>query len=343
MHAADFQEQFSIAGRRLGGGAPCLFIAEAGVAHFGDMDMAIQLVELAADAGADVFKTQVFDVDELIAAELPEWRDRLRPRNLSLAEFKELKTLCDERDLLFIATAHNESRISWLQELDVPAIKVGSGERGNPGFLTRLAELDRPMIVSTGMYDERDVGEALEACAKGGCDRVALLHCITAYPTPEEQVNLAAMDRLAELFPGPVGYSDHTRDHLALLAAVARGAEVVEKHITILRDVPNAQDWKVSAGPEDLATLVANVRRIEAMLGHGRKEPAAAEREGQVWATKSVVARHDLAAGAVLRPDDLITKRPGSGIPANQVNDIVGRTLARDVVADTLLQMKDLA
>ena len=151
------------------------------------------------------------------------------------------------------------------------------------------------------------------------------------------------MDRLAELFPGPVGYSDHTRDHLALLAAVARGAEVVEKHITILRDVPNAQDWKVSAGPEDLATLVANVRRIEAMLGHGRKEPTAAEREGQVWATKSVVARHDLAAGAVLRPDDLITKRPGSGIPANQVNDIVGRTLARDVVADTLLQMKDLA
>ncbi len=119
MGTATFQDQFSIGGRAVGGGAPCLFIAEAGVAHFGDMDMAIQLVELAASAGADVFKTQVFDVDELIAAELPDWRHRLRPRNLSLDEFKELKTLCDERGLLFMATAHNENRISWLEELDV--------------------------------------------------------------------------------------------------------------------------------------------------------------------------------------------------------------------------------
>ena len=116
-----------------------------------------QLVELAADAGADVFKTQVFDVDQLIAAEMPEWRDRLRPRNLSLAQFKDLKTLCDEQGMLFMATAHNESRIPWPEKLDVPAIKVGSGERGNPGFLTRLAELGRPMVVSTGMHDESEV------------------------------------------------------------------------------------------------------------------------------------------------------------------------------------------
>ncbi len=343
MQSASFQEEFTIGGRQVGGGAPCLFIAEAGVAHFGDMDLAIQLVELAANAGADVFKTQVFDVDQLIAAEMPEWRDRLRPRNLALEQFKELKALCDERGLLFMATAHDESRIPWLEELDVPAIKVGSGERGNPNFLTRLAELGRPMVVSTGMYDEADVAEALAACAKGGCDRVALLHCITAYPTPPEQVNLLAMDRLAELFEGPVGYSDHTEDHLAVLAAVARGAQVVEKHITILRDVPNAQDWKVSAGPEDLATLIADIRRLEAMLGHGRKEPTAAEKDGQVWATKSVVAVHDLAAGNVLEARDLITKRPGSGIPANQLDQVIGRTLARDVAADTLLQPDDLA
>ena len=342
MGTATFQDQFSIGGRAVGGGAPCLFIAEAGVAHFGDMDMAIQLVELAASAGADVFKTQVFDVDELIAAELPDWRDRQRPRNLSLDEFKELKTLCDERGLLFMATAHNENRISWLEELDVPAIKVGSGERNNPAFLTRLAELGRPMVVSTGMYSEQDVEEALTACAKGGCERVALLHCITAYPTPAEQVNLLAMDRLAEIFEGPVGYSDHTQDHLALLAAVARGAEVVEKHITILRDVPNAQDWKVSAGPEDLGELVANVRRLEALLGHGRKEAAQAELDSQVWATKSVIAVRDLAAGTILATGDLITKRPGTGIPANQLVDVIGRTLSRALAADTLLQMDDL-
>jgi sialic acid synthase SpsE len=150
------------------------------------------------------------------------------------------------------------------------------------------------------------------------------------------------MDRLAEMFDGPVGYSDHTQDHLAILAAVARGAEVVEKHITILRDVPNAQDWKVSAGPEDLGELITNIRRLEAVLGHGRKEPGPAEREGQVWATKSVVAVHDLAAGTVLAAGDLITKRPGSGIPANQLATVIGRTLAKAVAADTLLQMNDL-
>ena len=198
------------------------------------------------------------------------------------------------------------------------------------------------MIVSTGMYGERDVNEAWEACAKGGCDRVALLHCVTAYPTPAEQVNLMAMDRLAELFEGPVGYSDHTEDHLAILSAVARGAEVVEKHITILRNVPNAQDWKVSAGPEDLNELIADIRRLESILGHGRKEPSQAEREGQLWATKSVVAARELTAGTVLSHDDLIAKRPGTGIPANQLTDVIGRTMARSVAADTLLQRDDL-
>ena len=342
MQENAFRESFEIAGRPVGGGAPCLFIAEAGVAHFGDMDLAVQLVELAASAGADVFKTQVFDVDELIAAELPEWRERLRPRNLSLPQFQELKALCDEKGLIFMATAHNESRIPWLEALEVPAIKVGSGERGNPAYLRRLAGLGKPMIVSTGMYDEDDVREALDACAAGGCDRVALLHCITAYPTPEEDVNLAAMDRLAELFEGPVGYSDHTVDHLALLSAVARGAEVVEKHITILRDVPNAQDWKVSAGPEDLARLVADVRRVERMLGDGEKVPAAAEKEGLIWATKSVVARRDLAPGVTLVAADVTTKRPGTGIPANAIDAVVGRRLRRAVKADTVLQEDDL-
>lgn len=337
-----FRESFDIAGRAVGGGEPCLIIAEAGVAHFGDMELAVQLVELAADAGADVFKTQVFDVEELIAAEMPDWRDRLRPRNLTLDQFKELKALCDEKGLIFMATSHDESRIPWLEALEVPAIKVGSGERGNPAFLRRLAELGKPMIVSTGMYDENDVYEALDACAAGGCDRVALLHCVTAYPTPEDAVNLAAMDRLAELFEGPVGYSDHTVDHLALLAAVARGAEVVEKHITILRDVPNAQDWKVSAGPEDLASLVANIRRVEQMIGDGNKVPTEVEKDGLVWATKSVVSRRDLSAGDTLCAADITTKRPGTGIPAREFDSVIGRTLKRDVKADTVLQPDDL-
>lgn len=277
-----FDAAFSIRGRRVGGGAPCLLIAEAGVSHFGDMGLARELVDLAADAGADVFKTQFFDVEALIAGRAAEWRERLRPRNLTLDQALELKARCESRGLLFMATAHDETRISWLHELDVPAVKVGSGERNNPVFLTRLAELGRPMIVSTGMYGVADVREALAACAAGGCREVALLHCVTSYPTPPEDVNLAAMDALRDLFPGPVGYSDHTVDEMAVLAAVARGADIIEKHITILRDVPNAQDWKVSAGPENLASLIEGVRRIEAMIGRGGRLRHRARRRASV-------------------------------------------------------------
>ena len=175
MHGFPFKPAFDIGGRPVGGDAPVLVIAEAGVAHFGDMKLAHQLVDLAASAGADVFKTQIFDVDELFAKSMPEWRERLRPRNLSLEECHELKRVCDGKGLLFVATAHDESRIPWLRELDVPAVKVGSGERNNPGFLRQLAGLGKPMIVSTGMYADADVTEALDALAEAGCGRVALL------------------------------------------------------------------------------------------------------------------------------------------------------------------------
>lgn len=316
-------------------------IAEAGVAHFGDMRLARQLVRLAKEASADAFKIQLFDPDVLIARRAPEWRERLRSRNLTLAQARELKAMCDDAGLIFIATAHDESRLHWLAALDVAAVKVGSGERNNPLFVRRAAELGKPMIVSTGMYREADVHEALDACRDGGCDRVALLHCVTMYPTPPADVNLAAMDRLKAIFLGPVGYSDHTEDGLAVLSAVARGARVVEKHITILRDVPNAQDWKVSADPGTFPRLVADIRRVEAMIGHGVKRPAGCEAAGMTWALKSLVAARDLPSGHAVTRDDVLAKRPGDGIPANRLDLVVGRVLRRAVAEDDPLTPAD--
>ncbi len=328
------KREFDIGAKKVGGSAPLLFVAEAGVSHFGDMDLAEKLVDLAVDAGADVFKTQFFDVEMLFAKKAAEWRERLRPRNLTFQQARALKDRCDRRGILFMSTAHDESRIRWLADLDVPAIKVGSGERNNTGFLVKLAQLGKPMIVSTGMYGEIDVLEAVEACRAGGCDRLALLHCVTSYPAPPGDINLRAMDRIAQIFPGPVGYSDHTEDHLAVLAAAARGAKIIEKHITILRNVPNAQDWKVSAGPEDLAQLIADIRRVESLLGSGRKEPAASEESGQGWALKSLVAARDLPAGHVLAEDDFIAKRPSGGIAPNRVASLVGRRLVKSLAVD---------
>ena len=338
-----WKTRFDIGGRPVGDGAPVFVIAEAGVAHFGDMGLARQLVDMAASAGADAFKTQFFDVDVLIARRAGDWRERLRPRNLTLAQAREVKKWCDDAGLLFMSTAHDESRVDWLAELQVPAVKVGSGERNNPAFLTRLARLAVPMIVSTGMYGEDDVREAVAACAAGGCERLALLHCVTSYPAPPEDVNLKAMEALARLFPGPVGYSDHTEDDMAVLAAVARGARVVEKHITILRDVPNAQDWKVSAGPENFGALVSSIRRIERLLGHGRKEPAPSEAGGEQWALKSLVAARDLPAGHALAAADLMAKRPGDGLRPSRIGEVIHRKLRRAVAADDVIRLEDLA
>jgi sialic acid synthase SpsE len=242
----------------------------------------------------------------------------------------------------FVLTAHDESRIEWLHRLDVSAVKIGSGERNNPSFMTRLAALRRPVILSTGMYRESDVHEAVAACAAGGCEALALLHCVTAYPTPPDAVNLKAMDRLRELFPGPVGYSDHTAGGLAALAAVARGADVIERHITILRDVPNAQDWKVSSGPADFAALVADIRRVRALLGSGRREPAAVEAAAEQWALKSLVASRDLPAGHLVRADDLQAKRAGGGVPPTALPQLVGRRLVRSLAADAPVRPEDL-
>jgi N-acetylneuraminate synthase/N,N'-diacetyllegionaminate synthase len=326
----------------VGPGAPVFVIAEAGVAHFGEMGLARQLVELARDAAADAFKIQLFDPEVLIARRMPDWRERLSGRNLTLDQARELRRMCDEAGLAFIATAHDESRLAWLGVLDVAAVKIGSGERNNPRFMRSMAALGRPLILSTGMYHEDDVREAIAACADGGCDRLAVLHCVTTYPTPPADVNLAAMDRLKDVFPGPVGYSDHTPDGLAVLAAVARGARVVEKHITIRRNVPNAQDWKVSADRETFPALVADIRRVEAMIGDGAKQPAACEGEAMHWALKSLVAARDLPPGHTLTAQDVVAKRPGDGIPPNQLDVLVGRTLRRALAADDPVAMGDL-
>jgi N-acetylneuraminate synthase/N,N'-diacetyllegionaminate synthase len=171
---------------------------------------------------------------------------------------------------------------------------------------------------------------------------VALLHCVTSYPTPNDQVNLAAMERLREAFGGPIGYSDHTDGFLAPYAAVARGAKVVEEHITILRDVPNAQDWKVSAGPENFKRFVVELRQIEAMIGDGKKGPAPCEIPAMKWALKSLVAARDLAAGHRLTADDLIAKRPGDSVPPNRIESLLGRILVKPVRADAPILAEDV-
>lgn len=326
----------------IGPEAPVFIIAEAGVAHFGSLEKAFQLVDMAAQAGANAFKLQFFDVDELISIRANDWKDRLRPRNLTFDQVLQIKKRCDEYGLIFLSTAHDASRIAWLQELAVPAIKVGSGERGNVEFIKKLAQLKKPMIISTGMYTPTDIQLALDACASVDCFEVALLHCVTAYPTPANEVNLKAMDNLQNYFSGPVGYSDHTPSHLACLAAVARGAKIIERHITIDTNVPNAQDWKVSSTPENFVQLVRDIRAVESMLGDGIKKITPSEQASIYWATKSLVAAHDLPAGHLLNESDIAIKRPGDGISPTKYNELIGKKLRLAINKDALFKFEEL-
>ena len=337
-----FRRQFSVDNKLIGHDAPVYVIAEAGVAHFGDPGKALALVDLAAEGGADAFKTQAFTTDALISVRLPEWRDRLRTKEVGFEFIARMKQRCDQRGITFLCTAHDPSVLPWLDELQVPAYKIGSGERGNTPFLRELARRGKPMILSTGMYEECHLAEVFSAIAGEGLEELALLHCVTSYPTPLDQVNLRAMDRMRELFAGPVGYSDHTQGHQVGLAAVARGASIVEKHITLDFNVPNAQDWKVSCGPDDFAVFVREIREVEAALGRSVKEVQPCEQAALDWALKSLVAACDLPVGTRLEPAHLLSKRPGDGLPPSRQDELLGKRLVRPVAEDTALRLEDL-
>ncbi len=329
-----FNSDITIANRCVGPNEPALIIAEAGVNHFGDIGKAMALVDLAAEAGVDVFKTQAFSTAALVSGAAPEWRERLRTKEVGFDFIAQMKERCDAHGLIFLCTAHDETVLPWLDELEVPAFKVGSGERSNLPFLKAIAARGKPVILSTGMYASADVRETLSLFSSAGCRELALLHCVTSYPTPCDQVNLRAMDALRRMFTGPVGYSDHTKGHHIPLAAVALGAAIVEKHITLDFDVPNAQDWKVSAGPDDLADFVRTLRETEAALGQPDKSIQPCEQPALQWALKSLVAARDLEAGTLLTAVDLLAKRPGGGIAPSRIEEVLGRRLRRPIVVD---------
>ena len=338
-----FNPQFEIDDRPLGVGYPVYVIAEAGVSHFGDEEKAYRLVDLAAEAGADAVKFQIFDVDALISEDLPEWRTRLGSRQLPYEAFARIQSYCRDKPITFFATAHDEKSLAYLTTLDVPAYKIGSGELGNWPFLAKVGALGKPVILSTGMYTEQQVGDAMEALSKGGNRDLAILHCVTSYPVPPEEANLRAICRLREMFEAVTGYSDHTRGFHFPLAAVALGASVIEKHISLDFDVPDAQDWKVSCGPHDLEVFIGQLREIEAGLGTGTVERTNAELQSVEWATKSLVPAFNIKAGETIAAADLLSKRPGNGIAPSQIDKVVGRKAKIDLPKDRIFTWEQLA
>jgi len=337
-----FAKEFEIDGRKVGNGNPAYIIAEAGISHFGDEDKAYQLVDLAVNSGADAVKFQVFDVDAMMAEELVDWRKRLGSRSLPYKTFERIQAYCREKDITFFATAHDEPSLDFLIDINIPVHKIGSGEVGNWAYIEKVARIGKPFIFSTGMYQFSQIQEALGVIAEANNFDVAVLHCVTSYPTPPEDVSLRNMRLIQEQFEVVSGYSDHTEGFHIPLAAVALGASIIEKHITLEYDIPNAQDWKVSCGPDDLGIFISQVRDIEATLTSRETGPTDLEQKNQEWATKSLIMRDDLSAGNVISERLLTSKRPGTGISPSELNNVLGRTLRVNVKRDQVLKWEDL-
>jgi N,N'-diacetyllegionaminate synthase len=340
-----------------------LIIAEAGVNHNGSEDLAIQLVEAAARAGADAVKFQTFSADKLVApgAGKAEYQARetgegdqhsmLKALELSQAAHLRLFERCQALGIEFMSTPFDEDAARLLLDLGMRRIKVPSGEITNEPFLRFLARQGLPMILSTGMADLDEIRRAVAvvAAARAEADLreplqevLTILHCTSNYPAACSDVNLRAMQTIARETGLPVGYSDHTLGLAVSTAAVALGATVIEKHFTLDRDMPGP-DHKASLSLDDLAVLVRQIRDVEDALGAPEKKPTASELPIRALVRRSVTLTRARRAGEALRPEDLALLRPGTGILPCELEKVPGRVLARDLPAGTTLQWTDLA
>lgn len=314
-------------------------IAEAGVNHNGSLALAKKMAYEAKQAGADIVKYQTF-VPKLLVTNTAQkagyqQETTLRTESqltmleklaLSQVDFIELQRYCKQIEIRFLSTPFDEESVDFLHQMGCDLWKIPSGEITSLPYLRQIAAFHQPVIMSTGMATLEEIQDALNVLRSGGAEQITLLHCTTAYPAPFEQINLRAMDTLAERFGLPVGYSDHSRGIAVSCAAAARGAAVLEKHFTLDCNM-EGPDHKASLEPNELKRMVDSIREIELALGDGRKQPTALELENSKAARKSITAKRRISAGEAFSADNLTIKRPGTGISPMRWDEVLG-TLA---------------
>ena len=351
-------------------------IAEAGVNHNGSLNMALQLVDLAAESGADAVKFQTFKAEKCISIAAPKAEYQIQTTDFLESQLEMIKKLeldeqahrllierCNLRGIEFLSTPFDLDSLDLLVHIfDLPVIKIPSGEITNAPLLLKIAQTDKPVILSTGMSTLGEIEDALGVLAFGYLgkgnpsiagfretycsaeglatlqEKVTLLHCTTEYPAPIGDVNLKVMDTLMSAFGLPVGYSDHTEGIAVPIAAVARGAVVIEKHFTLDRTLPGP-DHKASLEPSELKQMVAAIRVVEQALGAGRKHPTPSELKNMSVARKSLVADRTITAGEPFTAENLAVKRPGNGLSPMQYWKLLNRKAGRDFTADEEIEL----
>lgn len=315
-----------------------LVVAEIGNNHEGDIGVARELVERAADAGADAVKFQTFRADAFVSPSDTERFARMQRFELTPEEFGELAELAHRRSLLFLSTALDLASVEALLPL-VDAFKVASGDIDFFPLLEKLAATGKPVVLSTGQSDLEEIDRAIAVVGRAA----GVLHCVSSYPAPDEELNLRAIEVLAETFPGcTVGYSDHTTGLDAAPVAVACGARIVEKHFTLDKEYSTFRDHQLSADPAELRELMRRVRHAETLLGRRRKEPQESESDARIALRRSIAAAQALPAGHVLGDGDLIWTRPADGLRPGEEGKLIGRLLRRGVTPGEHLRSEDV-
>lgn len=336
-------------GRRIAHDAPLFVIAEAGVNHNGSLEMALQLVDAAADAGADAVKFQTFLAEHIITRHAPKaqyhiettgpdatqsWFELLKTQELDRAQHEAIMARCTKRGILFMSTPYDTPSIDLLDELDIAVFKVASTDADNIPLLRHMASKGRPMILSTAMCTLDEIVHSVDAIRAAGVDQLAVMQCTGSYPAPVDQANLLAMHEIAARCSVPVGYSDHVSDMVAGIAAVALGACCYEKHFTMSRSLPGP-DHRASLEPEELTQLVRDLRNAEAARGDGAKRVMPCETENRDRLRKRLVASQVIAAGTPLTANALTAKRTGGiGMVPSQFDEAIGRVAKQDIAVD---------
>jgi N-acetylneuraminate synthase len=329
-------------------------IAEAGVNHNGDINLAKKLIDAAKEANVDAVKFQTFKTEKIVGkfADMAEYQkenlktqesqyEMIKKLELSYESFKELKHYCDEKEIMFLSTPDDEESLNFLIGLNVTMIKIGSTEITNLSYLKKISKKNLPIVLSTGMSTLGEVETALSTIYEEGNRNVTLLHATTDYPTQYEDVNLRAMVTLKSAFNVPVGYSDHTLEYEAAVAAVAMGAVVIEKHFTLDKNM-EGPDHKASLNPEELNEFVIKIRNTEKLLGDGIKRPTKREKKIISQVRRSIVAANNLKKGTIITEEMLQIKRPGNGIKPEMISILIGRKLKRDIMEDELIKWDDI-
>jgi len=353
MNASLPARAISIDGRPIGAGHSCFIIAEIGVNHNGDADLAMQMIDAVADAGADCVKFQTFAAEEFCSRdEVYEYMsggkvvresmlEMFRRLELRRDEFARLFAHARKRGLIPLSTPADIAAVELLDKLGVGAFKVGSDDLVHTPLIRHIAAKQKPVIISTGMAEAEDVERAVGAIKSAGNEQMAVLHCVSLYPTPPDRVNLSRIVALRERFGLPIGFSDHSFGITAAIAAVVLGACILEKHFTLDRDMPGP-DHRFSADPAELAALVRGVREAELELGGGAAKLSDEERRMAELCHRSIVAARDIAPGEVLTEACLGFRRPGTGIKPYDLDRVVGRRVSRPIAGGSAIDFSML-